>query len=211
MPPAGFGAEEKAPAQILRRTLLGAQTIRSSLRGTPAGRTASCLQKAPFMSISRILVPVDFSVRSRVALRYAVEAARASGAEVDILHVVSAIGGAHLALNAYLGRSMKTTSDSEVRAAWTMLTNLMALVPHDGVTLRPRIEAGDPAATIVRVATEDQHTQIVICSHGRYGLADLLLGSVAKTVLSCAPCPLTLLRSDEDFAFSQEGTSHAAP
>ncbi len=163
------------------------------------------------MSPSRILVPVDFSVRSRVALCYAVDVARASGAEVDVLHIVSAIGGAHLALNAYLGRSMKTTSDGEVRDAWMMLTNLMARVPHDGVTLRPRIEAGDPAATIVRVATEDQHTQIVICTHGRYGLADLLLGSVAKTVFSCSPCPLTLLRSDEDVAVAQKGTSHATP
>jgi nucleotide-binding universal stress UspA family protein len=150
------------------------------------------------MSPSRILVPVDFSVRSRVALRYAVEAARASAAEVDLLHVVSAIGGAQLALNAWLGRSMKTTSDGEVDRAWTMLDDLATVVPHDGITLRPRIEAGDPAATIVRIATEDEHAQIVICTHGRYGLADLLLGSVAKAVLTCAPCPLTLLRADAE-------------
>jgi nucleotide-binding universal stress UspA family protein len=163
------------------------------------------------MSTSRILVPVDFSVRSRVALRYAVEAARASGAEVDVLHVVSAMGGAQLALNAYLGRSMKTTSDGEVHRAWSMLTDLMSVVPHDGVTLRPRIEAGDPAATIVRVATEDEHTQIVICTHGRDGLANLLLGSVATAVMSCAPCPLTLLRADEEFLAEQKGTDHAIP
>jgi nucleotide-binding universal stress UspA family protein len=69
-------------------------------------------------------------------------------------------------------------------------------VDHRGVVLHQRVEEGDPAATIVELATEDADDLIVVATRGRIGAARLLLGSVASTLITCAPCPVVVLRAD---------------
>jgi nucleotide-binding universal stress UspA family protein len=148
----------------------------------------------------RILVPVDFSPRSRVALRWAVDLAHATGASIDLLHVTSALGRVQLALDAYLGRPFDITPADVVGRVREDLSLVAESVPHEGVAVSLRLEAGSPAATIVRVATEEAVDLIVLCTRGRYGLAELVFGSVARDLMSCSPCPLTLLRIDEPAA-----------
>jgi universal stress protein A len=158
---------------------------------------ASALQPIERVGPKRILVPVDFSPRSRVALRWAVDLARATGASIDLLHVTSALGRVQLALDAYLGGPFGMTPADVVGRVREDLSLVAESVPHDGVAVALRLEAGSPAATIVRVATEDAIELIVLCTRGRYGLAELVFGSVARDLMSCSPCPLTLLRIDE--------------
>lgn len=54
---------------------------------------------------------------------------------------------------------------------------------------------GDPASEIVRYATERRTGTIVMGTHGRTGLARLLLGSVARKVLVHAPCSVLIVRA----------------
>src|SRR5579859_4378604 len=126
------------------------------------------------MGPRKLLVPVDFTPRARLALRWAVDLARSTDGAIDLLHVVSAIGRAHLAVDAWLGRPIEVTRDDEVFRARNALERLVESVPAGSVPLRPRIEAGDPAATIVRVASEESSELIVLCTRGRYGLAELV-------------------------------------
>ncbi|HMJ79885.1 MAG TPA: universal stress protein [Candidatus Dormibacteraeota bacterium] len=53
---------------------------------------------------------------------------------------------------------------------------------------------GDPAHEIVHAAREHASDLIVLGSHGRTGLARLLLGSVARNVLLEAPCSVLIVR-----------------
>ena len=145
--------------------------------------------------LSRILVPVDFSTRSRAALAYAVELAREVGSRVDVLHILPRESLAGVVADLVLDRPMGRVT-GEVRAhAEAAMSRLLAEVPHEGVDVTPRIEAGDAAATIVRISTEERHDLIVLATHGRFGLADLIHGSVAKTLVTCAPCPVVTLRA----------------
>jgi universal stress protein A len=55
---------------------------------------------------------------------------------------------------------------------------------------------GDPGQQIAIFAKEMKAGLIVMSSHGRTGLAHLLIGSVAERVLRLASCPVLILRSD---------------
>jgi nucleotide-binding universal stress UspA family protein len=56
-----------------------------------------------------------------------------------------------------------------------------------------RIELGDVATTICRVAEELPADVIIVGSHGRSGLKRMLLGSVSEHVVRHAPCPVLVV------------------
>ena len=53
---------------------------------------------------------------------------------------------------------------------------------------------GSAASSIVEVASQEQAGMIVMATHGRGGLARLVLGSVATATLQRAAVPLLLVR-----------------
>ena len=61
-----------------------------------------------------------------------------------------------------------------------------------------RIEVGDVAGTICRVAA-DLHTDVIVVgSHGRGAIERILLGSVSEQVVRHAPCPVLVVRPTPD-------------
>jgi nucleotide-binding universal stress UspA family protein len=143
-----------------------------------------------------LLVPVDFTPRSRAALRYALELARASEARVELLHVVPAPPRLQLALDAYLGSRLHGVPADVMERAIADMNALVSSVAAER-ELGRRIEAGDPAVTIVEIATELDADLIVIGSRVHTGLVEMALGSVAHQVMTCAPCPVLTMRGDE--------------
>jgi nucleotide-binding universal stress UspA family protein len=63
-----------------------------------------------------------------------------------------------------------------------------------GVQIDQRIDVGDVADTICRVAAELVVDAIVVGSHARGGLGRLFLGSVSEHVVRHAPCPVLVVR-----------------
>ena len=63
-------------------------------------------------------------------------------------------------------------------------------------TIEHRVETGDPAATICRIATALDVDVIVVGSHGKGFLSRVLLGSVSEYVTRHAPCPVLVVRSE---------------
>jgi nucleotide-binding universal stress UspA family protein len=66
-----------------------------------------------------------------------------------------------------------------------------------GRQVRSTVTPGSPADEIVRFARERATDVVVLGSHGRAGLARLLLGSVAERVVREAPCPVLVIRRRE--------------
>ena len=60
-----------------------------------------------------------------------------------------------------------------------------------------RIEYGDPAAEIVRVAGDEGYAVVVVGSHGSGFVKRVLLGSVSQHVMHHAPCPVLVVRAAE--------------
>jgi nucleotide-binding universal stress UspA family protein len=59
-----------------------------------------------------------------------------------------------------------------------------------GVEVSARVEIGDPVETILAVVEEVQPVMIVMGTHGRTGLAHLLMGSIAEKVMRRADRPV---------------------
>jgi nucleotide-binding universal stress UspA family protein len=146
------------------------------------------------IDLRRILVPTDFSRSSENALAYAAAFAEKFGAEVVLLHVVQDL--ALFVPEAVMAAPPLTAPVGQfLAAARQALEHAAAGV--GGVTIRPEVAEGVPYEEIVRQAREHDVDLIVMGTHGRTGLAHVLLGSVAEKVVRRAPCPVLTVRHPE--------------
>jgi universal stress protein A len=147
-------------------------------------------------TIARILVPTDFSAPSNAALDYARTLAERFGASLHLLHVVEDpfINGA-LGTEIYIGAS-DAVRDSLIEEAAARLEAVVAEWTREGLRVTSEILMGHPAKAIRDVAEQRQDDLIVMGTHGRSGMAHLLLGSVAEKVLRHAPCPVLTVKHE---------------
>ena len=67
--------------------------------------------------------------------------------------------------------------------------------PDAQIVVEHRLEEGNPVAEILRVARETHCDLIVMGTHGRTGLAHLLMGSVAEQVVRKAGCHVLVVKT----------------
>ncbi len=148
------------------------------------------------MLIERILVPMDFSACSKVALDHAALYAERFGASIDLLHVYGKQD--HLppeATAAILGQDSGTLEQLARAHAQKQLALAADEARERGVKVGScTVEEGDAAHTILQASAKG-YSLIVMGTHGRTGLAHLLIGSVAEKVLRQATCPVLTVRS----------------
>jgi nucleotide-binding universal stress UspA family protein len=146
------------------------------------------------ITIRRILVPTDFSDCALPAVRYAAELANKFGSELILLHVVP---DAVLALPDAVMPTPTPLADLNALtdAGKQGLANLIAAEKLQERRPRSEVRIGSPAQEITAAATDLHADLVCIGTHGRGGLARVLLGSVAEHVLRQAPCPVLTVRS----------------
>ncbi len=134
------------------------------------------------LPIHTILHPTDFTDRSAHAFHLACALTRDYGARLVLLHVVMPT------VAVYGEGALPLDPEVLAREAKEHLNRLE--VPGADVRAERQIEEGDPATEILRVAREIHADLIVLGTHGRTGLARLLMGSVAEQVVRKAACPV---------------------
>jgi nucleotide-binding universal stress UspA family protein len=145
-------------------------------------------------AISRMLVPVDFSPHSELALRYATALASRLMASVQLLHVVDdpmATGPWSLEVPI---PDLSELLKNLIANAEHRLEGYRAAVGHPRVPMTTTVRTGHSAQTITEYAKAGGIDLIVMGTHGRSGLAHLVMGSVAESVVRHAPCPVLTLR-----------------
>jgi nucleotide-binding universal stress UspA family protein len=134
--------------------------------------------------VEKILAPTDLSDISRLGLSYALDLARGWGAEVTVYHVTDAAELAN-----YKAASLQDLIEKRTKALGQYLNEHFAeLLPL--VELRTKVEVGSAADNIVAEADREGSDLIVMSTHGRTGLAHILMGSVTEHVLRNANCPV---------------------
>ena len=95
----------------------------------------------------------------------------------------------------YGGRESLEQMDQEVQRRARELTKKTAdSLKRKGFKIDTAIRQGDPRSRIVDKAEEWKADPIVLGSHGYTGIKRLLLGSVASSVVSHAPCSVEIVR-----------------
>jgi len=162
------------------------------------------------MAIKRILVPVDFSKASLQALDYAREFATPFGADLLIVHVVEPIYYA-TPIDMYAASpNVAMLVDEQRRMATAHLQRLSADLTKTGLAHRTMLKSGAPAQVIVDTAKSAKADLVIMATHGRTGLAHVLLGSVAERVVRTAACPVLTVRTAAGRRPARRAPSRAA-
>ena len=143
---------------------------------------------------SRILVPTDFSPPSDAALEYARILAAKFGSSLRILHVIDDPTASSDFVADGFAPSTEDIRTGLLEHARKRLDHLMSLVDRSRYHAHADAVLGMPAAAIIDYARATGTTLIVMGTHGRTGLAHLLMGSVAEQVVRMAPCPVLTVR-----------------
>jgi nucleotide-binding universal stress UspA family protein len=133
-----------------------------------------------------ILHPTDYSEPSRQAFELACRVARDRGSRLIVMHVAEPVRLSSL------GMAPVAPLPKGYRGAWeARLCMVQAQDPE--VRIEHRLEEGDAAAEILRVAHETACDLIVMGTQARTGLTGRLRGGVSGKVRCKAPCPVFVL------------------
>jgi nucleotide-binding universal stress UspA family protein len=142
-----------------------------------------------------ILVPTDFSETADAALEYAKRLAGQVGASLHLLHVFTdPYAPALYATDVYVpevAAEIRTHGLEDARRRLAERLNAEEQEYFRGTT---EVVTGLTAKRIVEYAADHGIELIVMGTHGRRGVAHLLLGSVAEHVVRTAPCPVLTVR-----------------
>ena len=147
------------------------------------------------IAIKKILCPVDFSESSAYALRYALAFAVAYDADLELLHVMEMPFLPPYSTTAAPDLSMtieRIRQESE-QALGELVERNKALHPR----VTGRMVVGTPFIEIINAAKEGGVDLIVVGTHGRTGLKQMLIGSVAEKVVRKSPCPVLAVKHPE--------------
>jgi nucleotide-binding universal stress UspA family protein len=136
--------------------------------------------------MSRILHATDFSPASRAAFAKAVSLARKDRAELVVAHVLPPVIPA---VDGYLTADVyRKLEEAARRFGKKKLDALVAKARKAGARARGVLLEGVAHEAIVRAGRRAD--MIVMGTHGRTGLARVVLGSVASRVVSHAKTPV---------------------
>ena len=75
-----------------------------------------------------------------------------------------------------------------------LVSNAESELRESGFATEGRTEVGDPRAVLLAVAQSERADLIVVGSHGRTGIAKLMLGSVSSHVVTHASCSVLVVK-----------------
>jgi nucleotide-binding universal stress UspA family protein len=149
------------------------------------------------ISLKKILVATDFSDPSAAALAYGRELARSFGATLSVVHVVDdsamrayGVDGGVFVTHPQIQRQFEENARAQIEAALARGSDRAR-----GGRRGPHVQRA--VGRDRRYAQESGIDLIVMGTHGRSGVAHLLMGSVAERVVQTAPCPVLTVRHPE--------------
>jgi nucleotide-binding universal stress UspA family protein len=138
------------------------------------------------MNVTKILVPVDFSKQSTLALDCAKTLARKFTVVPDPFMLPNP-SGLYMPLPAGYAEGLQRDAEAH-------LQGLLSPAERTRFRVDSAVLFGDPATKILDYVGLETVDLIVMGTHGRGGFAHALMGSVAEKVVRSATCPVLTVR-----------------
>lgn len=140
----------------------------------------------------KILYPTDFSDVSKKALDYIKQLKDAGAKEIIVLHVIDERKIEAIVL--YGTRESYVVIDRIEEEARKEVSAIEKELKESGFEVKARIETGIPLREILRVEEEEGVSIIVIGSHGKTNIKEMLLGSVSEKVIRKSKNPVLVIK-----------------
>ena len=165
------------------------------------------------MMFTKILVALDHGDTCGLIFQRSLELAKATGAELLFLSVLTPDGGGHLPLPDNSGLTsfnlgmqeslwdvyLKSYREYEI-AATERLRNFVDRATEAGVRSQFKQINSDVGRGICEQAKTWPADLVMVGSHGRTGLGEMLLGSVSNYVMHHAPCSVLVIHEPQETA-----------
>ena len=147
--------------------------------------------------LKNILVATDFSEPSDAALAYGRQLARTFGARLTLFHAAENLASKGYGADGFVFIDPDLQRQVEAAAR----KNAQALLSDEDrneLSAEAVVVTAVSAASAIReYADQEQIDLIIVGTHGRGGVAHLMMGSVAERVVRTAPCPVLTVRHPE--------------
>jgi len=144
----------------------------------------------------RIVIAVDQSPHSERAVRFVSRMRWPAGSRVIVANVIGPPLSPPVAgVDTGAPLMVETMAEQTVETR-TRLAEIEAELRVAGIATENRLSTGDPRDTLLRLIEEERVDLIVVGSHGRTGLAKLLLGSVSSHIVTHSRCSVLVVKGD---------------
>ncbi len=138
----------------------------------------------------KILFPTDFSDVATKAVKYIRQLKGAGAQEVILLHVIDE--NELLVLSKAPDQYPKIMDELKKDVAGGM-ASIVTELQAEGFKVKPEVKTGNPFKLIMETAENENVSIIVLGSHGKSNIAELLMGSVSENVIRHAKVPLLVI------------------
>jgi nucleotide-binding universal stress UspA family protein len=149
------------------------------------------------IKLKRILVATDFGEAAGAALNYGRELARNFGASLTVLHVIPDLLTTSYGIEGYVGGYPEYQRGIEEGARKQLESLLSDEDRREFGAIAELRTSRSPALAIVNYARDLNADIIIMGTHGRGAMTQLLMGSVAERVVRTAPCPVLTVKHPE--------------
>ncbi len=145
--------------------------------------------------LKNILVATDFGEPSAVALAYGRDLARSYGATLHVLHVVEDV---MMRYSPEVGFAIPDLQRDLEKTATRDLETLITDDDRKTLTVVPVVQTSfNVPGGVIDYAKHHPIDLIVVGTHGRGAVKQLLMGSAAERIVRTAPCPVLAVRAHE--------------
>jgi nucleotide-binding universal stress UspA family protein len=173
-----------------RDLLIGSTAERVIRKGTTPVLIVDSRSTSPYR---RPLVAVDGSEISRRAFELALQVA-GSAQSFDVVHSYGAPYESGARRTGIREQDLQEYGFETGKAARAMVEAFLASCQAQARSVSIVLRRGDPRLTILRVAAQRRADLLALGTHGRSGLAHVLIGSGAEAVVRAAPCDVLVAR-----------------
>jgi nucleotide-binding universal stress UspA family protein len=142
----------------------------------------------------KLLLAIDNSEYSTEAIKEVAKRPWPPNSTVRVLSVVESVVPPAAELWYDAGGDLERVEQEMTKRATKLVQRTSQSLKRKGLKIETAVREGDARSAIVDEARKWSADLIVVGSHGYSGIKRLLLGSVASSVVSHAPCSVEIVR-----------------